>query len=332
MAEGRTVYAFETLRAILQWATLLGVFLIATILFRDRAVREWFRAFMLGFSFLISILALLQTFSSDGKVFWIFPSGYTRYVMGPIVYHNHYAAFVEVVLPIALFEAFRRPRDSLLYGAIAATLYASVIASASRVVCPGASTAEVAAVPALLWVTGQSNGRALRGPLFKIAALLIVFSSVAGWQEIRNRVQAPDPYGGRRELAISTLHMIAERPWLGFGLGTWPVAYPRYASIDLGLVANRAHSDWLEWTAEGGIPFGLGMATLFLWCLRPAFRTVWGLGVIAVFLHATVDYPFSRPALASWPILVIAMLSQAKKASEDEMNLSMVTLDLVPLV
>ncbi|MGA2149819.1 MAG: hypothetical protein ABSH49_33250, partial [Bryobacteraceae bacterium] len=51
------------------------------------------------------------------------------------------------------------------------------------------------------------------------------------------------------------------------------------------------------------------IVTLFLWSLRPAFQTVWGLGVVSVFLHATVDYPFSRPALGSWTILVIAMLA-----------------------
>ncbi len=314
---GQTLYGFETRRAVLQWASLLGVFLTATILFRDRLVRVWFRGAMLWFGFLISLLAILQSSSSNGKVFWIFSSGYTRFVMGPIVYHNHYAVFIEVVLPMALFEAFRRPRDSLLYAGIAATLYASVIASASRagVVL---TTAEVIAVPTLLWVSGQIDLRTLRVPLLKVAGLLVLFSSIAGWQEVRTRSLAPDPYGGRRELAVSTLHMIAERPWVGFGLGTWPVTYPQYASIDLGLVANRAHSDWLEWTAEGGIPFGLAMASLFIWCLSPALRTVWGLGVVAVFLHAAVDYPFSRPALGSWPILVVAMFSRLNKSSREE--------------
>jgi O-antigen ligase len=108
--------------------------------------------------------------------------------------------------------------------------------------------------------------------------------------------------------------MIAAHPWSGVGLGAWPDAYPRYAIIDLGgMFANQAHSDWLQWTAEGGIPLGLALVTLFVWCLRPAFRSVWGLGVIAVFLHAAVDYPFSRPALGSWTILIIAMLAAREK-------------------
>jgi len=78
--------------------------------------------------------------------------------------------------------------------------------------------------------------------------------------------------------------MIVARPWFGSGLGTWPVKYPAYAIIDTGAFANRAYADWLEWSAEGGLPFGIAMATLFVWCLRPAFDSVWGIGAIAVFV------------------------------------------------
>jgi O-antigen ligase len=120
----------------------------------------------------------------------------------------------------------------------------------------------------------------------------------------------------RREFAVSSLHMIAAHPWSGVGLGAWPTAYPRYAILDFGTFANQAHSDWLQWTAEGGIPFGMALATLFFWCVLPAFRSVWGLGVIAVFLHAAVDYPFSRPALGAWTFLIIGMLAAREAVRE----------------
>ena len=103
--------------------------------------------------------------------------------------------------------------------------------------------------------------------------------------------------------------MIEAHPWSGVGLGAWPTAYPRYALMDIGLLANQAHDDWLQWTAEGGIPFGIAMVTLFGWCVLPAIPLGVGPGSDRLFLHAVLDYPFSRPALGAWFILIIAMLA-----------------------
>jgi O-antigen ligase len=314
---GRTAYAFDTKTAIVHWATFLAVFLAGVSLFRDTEVRHWFRSAMLWFGFAIAVVATLQTFTSHDRIFWLFPTAYTGSVMGPILYHNHYAAFVEVVLPIAIYEALRRERDSLLYSGMAAALFASVIASASR---SGAIliTTETLVVIALLWARGRTSARAAGAALLKMAVLFAVFASVVGWDNVWRRFWQPDPMQMRRELAISSFHMAAAHPWFGVGLGTWPTVYPRYAIADYGVFANQAHSDWLQWTAEGGILFGIVIASIFLWCLRPAFRSVWGIGVVAVFLHALVDYPFSRPALGSWPILLLAMLAARQSASHPE--------------
>ena len=311
---GNTAYIFDTQSAIVRWATFLAVFLVGFILFRDRRISIWFRSAMLWFGFVVAVLATVQTFTSD-KIFWLFSTPYSG-VMGPILNHGHYAAFIEVVLPFALYEAARRERGGLLYAGMAAAMYASVIASTSR----GGTvlaTAEVVVVPALVWTRGIASGRAVGASLLRMAVLFVAFTAVVGWEHVWDRLLAPDPMAVRREFAVSSLHMIAAHPWSGVGLGAWPTAYPRYAILDLGTFANQAHSDWLQWTAEGGIPFGMALATLFSWCVLPAFRSVWGLGALAVFLHAAVDYPFSRPALGAWPILIIAMLA-AREAARRE--------------
>src|ERR1700730_14884785 len=44
---GRTEYAVDTKLAILRWATFLSVFLVGISLFRDDAVRRWFRSAIL---------------------------------------------------------------------------------------------------------------------------------------------------------------------------------------------------------------------------------------------------------------------------------------------
>ena len=116
---GCTAYVIDTKLALLRWATFLCVFLVGITIFRDDAVRRWFRSAMLWFAFLVAALATVQTFTSKGKVFWLFDTPYTDFVMGPILYRNHYAAFIEAVLPIALYLAVRRERDALLYSGMA---------------------------------------------------------------------------------------------------------------------------------------------------------------------------------------------------------------------
>jgi O-antigen ligase len=215
---------------------------------------------------------------------------------------------MEAVLPIALYESFREKRNALLYCSMAAAMYASVVATGSRM---GVllTTAEIAGVIALLWYRRRGTEEAFAAPLWRGALLGAVFVLVVGYGTVLTRFQTEDVTVIRLPYAIATIEMIANRPWAGTGLGTWPIVYPQYAALDTGTRANRAHNDWLQWTSEGGVFLGAAMFLLFLWCLRPAIQSVWGLGLIAVFLHAAVDYPFSRPALGGWYILLLATLS-----------------------
>ena len=313
LAASLTAYAFDTKTATIHWATFLAVFIIGFSVFQQPDVGRWFRSAMIWFAFLVSVWATLQTFTSGGKVFWLFPTGYPS-VMGPILSRNHYAAFIEVALPIAFYKALHSRHNSLLYSGMAAAMYASIIASASRAGTVLA-TAEILAVAVIMAARGLASGRAIGAALLRAAILFAAFTAIVGWERVWDRFLEPDPMNGRRELAISSLHMISDHPYTGSGLGTWPTVYPRYAIVDNGMFANQAHDDWLQFTAEGGIPLGILLFTLLIWSLRPAFRSIWGIGLIAVFLHAFVDYPFSRPALGSWPILILAMLAAVPRPS-----------------
>ena len=134
---------------------------------------------------------------------------------------------------------------------------------------------------------------------FALFAALAI--GVVGWQGLRDRMANSSGEALRIDAARASLAMVKDRPWTGSGLGTWPEMYPRYASLDTGVVVNQAHNDWAQWAAEGGLPF-LGLMAIFaalIW--KPAFRSIYGMGIAAFLLHALVDYPMQqRPALAAW--------------------------------
>ena len=300
LAAGITVARWETWNTALDWSTRAALFFVALQALGEDGPRRRFLNTLLYFAFALSAVSTLQMFTSGGKIFWLFPSGYEDLVLGPFVYRNQYAAFIETILPLAVYRAVRDRRGGFGYWAMAAVMVASVVAGASRA---GSVLVlvEVAAVVALAWMQGMIPARAAGLALGQFALLAVVATSVVGWQYLWERFQQADPYAVRREMLESSLAMVRDRPWTGFGLGTWAAAYPKYALYDDGSFANQAHNDWAQWAVEGGIPLLAAMLALAGTLVAKAWRTVWGLGLVAVLVHALVDYPMQqRPALAGW--------------------------------
>jgi len=150
----------------------------------------------------------------------------------------------------------------------------------------------------------------------KFTLLAMILAVVAGAGTLAGRFAEHDPLRYRREIVASTMNMIEDRPWRGYGLGTYPYVYPAYASFDLGAVVEHAHNYWLEWAAEGGIPLALLWLVLALAVGVPAVSSVWGIGTVAVFLHALVDYPFARFGLTAWNFALMGALIACDEKSE----------------
>jgi O-antigen ligase len=258
--------------------------------------RDRFLNFVLIAGTIVSIAGTIQLFTSPGDVFWLFPSGFDRLVIGPFVSPNNYAAFVELLIPIALTRrgVWRLP--------VAAVLAATVVASGSR------AGALLVAVEIIVILAIQRRPRDLA--LFGVLGGASV--TVLGYQFLLARLAQGDPFAVRREFLESTVAMFRAQPLHGWGFGAWPWAYRSFALIDPGEFANHAHNEWAQWAAEGGIPALLVMLALFVWLVPRAFRSVWGLGIVAVMLHATVDYPFMRLGLAAWIFVLIGIAARQR--------------------
>ena len=310
-----TASTIETREAVLRWGALAAVFFLTQTVARTSAAREIVLQAFLCFAAVLAILCLTQLFTSQGRVLWIFPSGYPD-VYATFPYHNNYAQFAEISLPIALWWALRDGWRSWGYGLVAGVIYASVIGSASRagaVLC----TAELLAVPAvgLYLHKHQIPRRFLRSTstaLIVVPLLAAIFTFVVGWQRIWQRFQEADPYVVRREFILSAVDMAKHRPLMGYGLGTFPEVYQQHAIKDFPFYANHAHNDWAEFAADGGIPFLLLVLIPFAAAIPAAIRHPWGLGLIAIMLHACVDYPFPRPAVSGWMFAMLALLYMAR--------------------
>jgi O-antigen ligase len=307
LAAHGTEVRMETAKSILYWAANAAVFFVALETCGGTHTRNRFLRAVLWFGFGVSLITILQYFTSGGKIFWLFATAQQR-VLGPFLYNHQCAAFIELVFPLAVYQSMIERRHATLYMVMAASMFAVVIAATSRagaVLVAG----ELAAILILAGFRGRVPSVNLGRMVVRVVALSLVLAGIVGWKVTAEKFRDPEPYRVRRELLVSSLTMIAERPWSGFGMGTWPAAHPAYVRSDNGVIPNHAHNDWAEWAVEGGLPFFALTVLLAIWTVRPAADSLWGIGVPVVFVHSLVDSPLREPAISALLFAIMGALA-----------------------
>ena len=293
-------------RGVLFWFTCAMIALVATQLFQSAQAAALFRFWLMLFGGAVCLLDLLEQASRTNLYYWAIPSKFHA-VFGPFAYWNNFAQFAELAVPITLWAGLSKrhssPAPYLLLGAVE---IGAVVASGSR-----AGTllvlGELLAVIGLAYARRQDRRLLLGAMLAFVMSVFFVYA--AGFDVLIAKLQQNDQLAVRRSINQSSLEMIRERPLTGWGLETYVPVYRMFAHYDDGTYVNRAHNDWLQWAAEGGIPFAALMLALFVWTLRPAVQSVWGIGLIAICLHALVDYPFARLGVCGWYFALAPMLA-----------------------
>lgn len=304
---GATEYRYATLNGALRVAALAATALVASQVFRPAHARERMLEVFVWFGFVLGIVSVVAYYTSPGKILWFFASPYPD-VWGPFLSRNNFAQFLELAFPVSLWLSCRARRTkrgthyiSTYYMWMSAAMLACGLVSASRA---GAAILIVEAA-AVLALARPLDGRRMI-PRFAMGA--ITLAALAGGEVLIGRLADSDPWRDRREIFQSSLTMIAARPWAGYGVGTFATVYPEFASFDPGAAIEHAHNDWLEWATEGGWPYAAAWMLLAMAALRPAIRSIWGMGVPAVFVHALVDYPFARFGVAAWLFILAGAL------------------------
>jgi O-antigen ligase len=291
-----TVYRHATWTSSLYWLTNLVVFLLAAILLQHPGARARFLSALMYFGCGLVILSILQSYTSPNKVFWLFESNYR--VIGPFIYKNQFAAFVELIMPIALYRMLTDRKNSVVYAFLSATMFAAVVASASRT-GTALLALEVLLILAAGWRKKMVSTRVSVLLLVQVMVLLAVCVGVVGWQDLEKQFQDETSRNLRYKLLTSTLSMIRDYPGLGVGLGNWTAVYPAYSLFDNGVYANAAHNDWAQWAAEGGVPFAILMGWILFGAMRSAWQYPWSVGVASVLIHSFIDYPAREPVIGA---------------------------------
>src|SRR5262245_7542956 len=115
---------------------LFVCFANAATFFDNRERLRGLANFLIVFGLALAVFALVQHFTWEGRLFWMRPTTSTGAgTGGPFVNRNHFAGYMEMLIPIALMLALsRRTRleARLFYGFAAAMMAVAEVASLSR--------------------------------------------------------------------------------------------------------------------------------------------------------------------------------------------------------
>ncbi|MBI2902031.1 MAG: O-antigen ligase family protein [Candidatus Methylomirabilis oxyfera] len=125
--------------------------------------------------------------------------------------------------------------------------------------------------------------------------------------------ESDDPsYRWRWDIYAWTLDIIKDHPWVGTGIGTFPIAIKLYQRAPY-VSGLYAHNHYLQTAAEMGLPALAGLLLFLGFLVRRGWRIIRSLeprsaerslalglavGLLASALHAAVDLGWSYPAVA----------------------------------
>jgi O-antigen ligase len=222
----------------------------------------------------------------------------------PFANRNHFAVFVEIVLPFLAWRAMREGAKGAMFAA--ALLLAVSFAAGSRM---GA----VLLCAEILWLSLQwGGGRKLFWSMGAMGCLISLFVLLTP----RERIERPLEGDHRLEIWSAAKNMILAKPLRGWGGDRFPTEYGAFAEFDNGQRVNAVHSDWLEWMVEWGLPGLLLPLGALIWYLRRFAQSLAVWGILFGALHACVDFPWQQPGfLVLTALLAGSFSAYAQKTS-----------------
>jgi O-antigen ligase len=333
----RTAYWYATWTKGLLWASYAGLFFLVSQVFRKQQWLSIFGFFCVGYGFLLAVFAIVQQFTSNGKIYWVVTNRHGGWIYGPYVNHAHYAGLMEMLVPFPIIFAIvsRAGKPSRVFFLFAAVITSSTIFLSQSLGGMIAFAVELGVLALVLF----RNGRLAYREMLLLSGLCIALIVWLIWLRPPGLVErfarllnpvADAGATGRIAIVKDGMRMLRERPVLGWGLGTFPVVYPSFRSFFTNLWVNEAHNDFVQVLIETGIiGFGCAAAFLTLLCvegirnlrhwqssIRASLAFGAFLGCIGLLVHGFVDFNLQIPANAAFFFALAAIVTSGLSQSE----------------
>ena len=338
---------YQTVSHLLLLVTYLTAFFLTLFLCRDRNAKKRLVFALVSLGAFEALYGLIQYLTGWQQIFAYVKKYYLEEATGTYINRNHFAGFLEMILPFVIVLALRWTyllskntsgragtfrklvsRTELVsvvfWLFLAIVILAALILSRSRM---GIISALVSLV-AILALAGTSTV----GPRARAAVAAVFFLGVLGlvvWigsDPVMSRFETLGQeynLSGQSRVSIwhDTLGLIRQHPFLGTGLGSFFVAYTSVQTAFLNLLVEHAHCDYLEVATELGLPGAILVFGSIFWVLAQRARRYGKLeerfdkavslacigSIGAILVHSLADFNLYIPANALLFTMILAM-------------------------
>jgi len=336
-----SIHPWATRQELLRVIAYLAVFFVIINHYRDREkIQRLIRWVIMMGAFLL-VVAIAQKATWNGRVLWFYPveahheSSRNAAIWGPYINRNHFAGYLEMVIPLVLATSFyraaklgkgrhtpimqklsaawasRRFPEVTLFGLLGLVMTATLFATLSRGGILGILCGLL-----VFFGLARSRGRLKkRVDLFAMLGIaLLLMLVVAAWSQIEGRFEqlGEEQTLQRAWVWKDSLNIVKDFPLFGTGLGTFGDIYPKYQTHSSLVLYDRAHNDYVEALTDLGavgylfltVPIVMfGTIVYRTWKKRDkTYIKIMGAGgmasLAAMAVHSTMDFNLHIPANA----------------------------------
>jgi len=321
-----SLYAYKTGIEFLMMLTYSLFFIVLAFSIKDMSTLQRMLKILVYFGFGLAIFAIIQKATWNGKLYWLRElTMQGAGPFGPFVSRNNYAGFINMLIPLSLGLAFtRRNRErQLLFGFFALIMAVSLFISLSRGGIISFFAGIIIFALFLAWDRFRTNKRwALAAFVFAVFLYLLYL----GIDPIIDRFYKTDlAREDRFAVWSATFNAFKDFYFTGSGLGTFINIFPFYTpqNIDINVIFDHAHNDYLEFILEAGI-IGTILLILFLYffirCIVSSkwdrytgiFRVSLLSSIATMVVHSISDFNLHIPSNA---LMLSAVFGMAVAAS-----------------
>ena len=355
-----SLYPHDTLLGFFKLLAYLAAFVLAAYAFEAREGKNVLTRGLIVLGSLEAAYGIVQYLTGYQKIFGFTKQFYIDDATGTYINRNHFAGFLELVIPFAAMMVFynlqslsahgvperRRLRGGryslslhppiLFYVFIVILLLIAVVFSRSRM-----GIFSVLASLILMAFLGRLGGgrRAWMVITLLVIACSMTYAVWIGLDPVISRFETLTPSAledpsGRVAIWKQASGIIRHYPTVGTGLGTFVVAFRRYQTTSLDFLVDHAHNDYLEVTTDTGI---LGAALLFIPIIGLLFKMILAyvearnpyrrsvlLACIgssaALLIHSLTDFNLQIPANALLFAVILGIGSKATYSTSASWN------------